>query len=159
VTLELGGKSPFIVFDDADVDKAVELAHFALFFNQVYSVRFHCFLEPKMQVSRIKLMPNVVFFIGAMLLCRVSYFCTWTCLWRVLGEIKETGFETCCWRSIQERCWTRSSGNFLSKWQMSSCTWLVFFLSFLSFFYLFFLLTIISACKKLTFNRTVHSLV
>lgn len=36
VTLELGGKSPFIVFDDADVDKAVELAHFALFFNQVF---------------------------------------------------------------------------------------------------------------------------
>ncbi|XP_030499479.2 aldehyde dehydrogenase family 2 member B7, mitochondrial [Cannabis sativa] len=34
VTLELGGKSPFIVFDDADVDHAVELAHFALFFNQ-----------------------------------------------------------------------------------------------------------------------------
>ncbi|KAL6997194.1 Aldehyde dehydrogenase 2 member B4, mitochondrial [Sarracenia purpurea var. burkii] len=34
VTLELGGKSPFIVFEDADVDKAVEIAHFALFFNQ-----------------------------------------------------------------------------------------------------------------------------
>ncbi|PON98931.1 Succinylglutamate-semialdehyde dehydrogenase [Trema orientale] len=34
VTLELGGKSPFIVFDDADVDQAVELAHFSLFFNQ-----------------------------------------------------------------------------------------------------------------------------
>lgn len=34
-TLELGGKSPFIVFDDADVDKAVEQAHLALFFNQV----------------------------------------------------------------------------------------------------------------------------
>lgn len=34
VTLELGGKSPFIIFDDADVDQAVELAHFALFFNQ-----------------------------------------------------------------------------------------------------------------------------
>ncbi|XP_021718958.1 aldehyde dehydrogenase family 2 member B4, mitochondrial-like isoform X1 [Chenopodium quinoa] len=33
-TLELGGKSPFIVCGDADVDKAVELAHFALFFNQ-----------------------------------------------------------------------------------------------------------------------------
>lgn len=38
VTLELGGKSPFIVCEDADVDKAVELAHSALFFNQVY----HC---------------------------------------------------------------------------------------------------------------------
>lgn len=35
VTLELGGKSPFIVCEDADIDKAVELAHFALFFNQV----------------------------------------------------------------------------------------------------------------------------
>ncbi|KAL4319630.1 hypothetical protein GQ457_18G021850 [Hibiscus cannabinus] len=34
VTLELGGKSPFIVCKDADIDKAVELAHFALFFNQ-----------------------------------------------------------------------------------------------------------------------------
>ncbi|KAJ0241689.1 Aldehyde dehydrogenase family 2 member B4 [Hirschfeldia incana] len=34
VTLELGGKSPFIVFEDADINRAVELAHFALFFNQ-----------------------------------------------------------------------------------------------------------------------------
>lgn len=36
VTLELGGKSPFIVCEDADVDQAVEFAHFALFFNQVF---------------------------------------------------------------------------------------------------------------------------
>ncbi|KAH7688781.1 aldehyde dehydrogenase (NAD+) protein [Dioscorea alata] len=34
VTLELGGKSPMIILDDADIDQAVELAHFALFFNQ-----------------------------------------------------------------------------------------------------------------------------
>ncbi|XP_009617290.1 benzaldehyde dehydrogenase, mitochondrial isoform X1 [Nicotiana tabacum] len=34
VTLELGGKSPFIICEDADIDHAVELAHFALFFNQ-----------------------------------------------------------------------------------------------------------------------------
>ncbi|KAE8736075.1 Aldehyde dehydrogenase [Hibiscus syriacus] len=34
VTLELGGKSPFIVCEDGDIDKAVELAHSALFFNQ-----------------------------------------------------------------------------------------------------------------------------
>lgn len=34
VTLELGGKSLFIVCEDADVDQAVELAHFALLFNQ-----------------------------------------------------------------------------------------------------------------------------
>jgi len=34
VTLELGGKSPLIVFDDANLDFAVEKAHYALFFNQ-----------------------------------------------------------------------------------------------------------------------------
>jgi aldehyde dehydrogenase (NAD+) len=34
VTLELGGKSPNIVFADADMDQAIEGAHFALFFNQ-----------------------------------------------------------------------------------------------------------------------------
>lgn len=35
VTLELGGKSPNIIFPDCDIDKAVESAHFALFFNMV----------------------------------------------------------------------------------------------------------------------------
>ncbi|KAK9675554.1 hypothetical protein RND81_11G014800 [Saponaria officinalis] len=34
VTLELGGKSPFIICEDADIDTAVETAHSALFFNQ-----------------------------------------------------------------------------------------------------------------------------
>lgn len=33
VTLELGGKSPVIVFPDAKIDEAVELAHIALFAN------------------------------------------------------------------------------------------------------------------------------
>ncbi|KAK6117985.1 hypothetical protein DH2020_048270 [Rehmannia glutinosa] len=40
VTLELGGKSPFIICEDADIDKAVEQAHFALFFNQIDSEQF-----------------------------------------------------------------------------------------------------------------------
>lgn len=34
VTLELGGKSPAIVFADADMDQTIEGAHFGLFFNQ-----------------------------------------------------------------------------------------------------------------------------
>ncbi len=34
VSLELGGKSPNIVFADADMEQAVEGCHFALFFNQ-----------------------------------------------------------------------------------------------------------------------------
>jgi len=33
VTLELGGKSPLLVLDDADVDKAAEIAHGAIFNN------------------------------------------------------------------------------------------------------------------------------
>jgi len=33
VTLELGGKSPNIIFADTDLDEAVEGAHFGLFFN------------------------------------------------------------------------------------------------------------------------------
>lgn len=40
VTLELGGKSPNIILDDSDVDFAVEQAHTALFFNQVYKFSF-----------------------------------------------------------------------------------------------------------------------
>jgi aldehyde dehydrogenase (NAD+) len=34
VTLELGGKSPNVIFADADMEQAVEGSHFALFFNQ-----------------------------------------------------------------------------------------------------------------------------
>jgi aldehyde dehydrogenase (NAD+) len=34
ITLELGGKSPNIIFADSDLDYAVESAHFALYFNQ-----------------------------------------------------------------------------------------------------------------------------
>lgn len=35
ITLELGGKSPNIIFSDSDIDRAVEGAHFGLFYNMV----------------------------------------------------------------------------------------------------------------------------
>jgi len=35
VSLELGGKSPLIIFDDADIDKAVELALIGILYNKV----------------------------------------------------------------------------------------------------------------------------
>jgi betaine-aldehyde dehydrogenase len=34
VSLELGGKSPFVVFDDADIEQAVEWIMFGIFWNQ-----------------------------------------------------------------------------------------------------------------------------
>ncbi|XP_023236254.1 aldehyde dehydrogenase, mitochondrial-like [Centruroides sculpturatus] len=34
ITLELGGKSPNIVFKDADLNYAIDMSHFGLFFNQ-----------------------------------------------------------------------------------------------------------------------------
>jgi coniferyl-aldehyde dehydrogenase len=35
VSLELGGKSPLIIFDDADVDKAADLAILGILANKV----------------------------------------------------------------------------------------------------------------------------
>lgn len=35
VSLELGGKSPLLIFDDADVDKAAALALQGIVFNKV----------------------------------------------------------------------------------------------------------------------------
>lgn len=43
VSLELGGKSPFIVFDDADVDKFAPLALSASLYNQV-RINFNSFI-------------------------------------------------------------------------------------------------------------------
>lgn len=37
VSLELGGKSPLIIFDDADVEKAADLALLGIVFNKVYT--------------------------------------------------------------------------------------------------------------------------
>jgi aldehyde dehydrogenase (NAD+) len=34
ITLETGGKSPLLVFDDADMDQAVKWSHFGIMFNQ-----------------------------------------------------------------------------------------------------------------------------
>jgi coniferyl-aldehyde dehydrogenase len=38
VSLELGGKSPLLIFDDADVDKAADLALLGILYNKVRSI-------------------------------------------------------------------------------------------------------------------------
>lgn len=42
VTLELGGKSPFIIFDDVDVDKVVDLALRGTLYNKANSKCSSC---------------------------------------------------------------------------------------------------------------------
>lgn len=44
VSLELGGKSPLIIFDDADIDTAVELAQRAVFYNKASSYIFQLYI-------------------------------------------------------------------------------------------------------------------
>ena len=56
VTLELGGKSPNIVFADTDLDEAVEGAHFGLFFNhgQCCCAGSRVFVEEKIYDQFVK---------------------------------------------------------------------------------------------------------
>lgn len=46
VSLELGGKSPVIVFDDADLDTAVNLVHMASYTNKVSVSYRSCHQRP-----------------------------------------------------------------------------------------------------------------
>ncbi|XP_074111315.1 aldehyde dehydrogenase-like [Cotesia typhae] len=49
VTLELGGKSPLVIFDDVNVDEAVKIAHEAIFTNsgQVFSAASRTYVHSK----------------------------------------------------------------------------------------------------------------
>ena len=77
VTLELGGKSPFVVMDDADVDQAVELAHHEDFFNQVRVQLQLQVCNGAMSILEQSLLPilnsgTLSQCIGPMLLCGVT---------------------------------------------------------------------------------------
>ncbi|XP_063993179.1 aldehyde dehydrogenase, cytosolic 1-like [Diachasmimorpha longicaudata] len=56
VTLELGGKSPLVVFDDVNVDKAVKIAHDAIFANsgQICIAASRVFVQSKIYDEFVK---------------------------------------------------------------------------------------------------------
>lgn len=53
VTMELGGKSPLIVFDDADLDLAADIAMMANFFSSGQVYQRHSRLRSDEMQSRI----------------------------------------------------------------------------------------------------------
>ena len=80
MTLELGGKSPLIVMNDADLGHAVETAHFALFFNQVLIMIMILVGVMMTMIAHIMMMTIFMIFLviqansGPMLLCRLSSY-------------------------------------------------------------------------------------
>ena len=50
ITLETGGKSPLIVFDDADLDQAVKWTHVGIMYNQgqVLLLLLLCLIQPEL---------------------------------------------------------------------------------------------------------------
>ncbi|XP_011304106.1 aldehyde dehydrogenase, cytosolic 1 [Fopius arisanus] len=56
VTLELGGKSPLVIFDDANVDEAVKIAHNAIFANsgQICIAASRVFVQSKIYDEFVK---------------------------------------------------------------------------------------------------------
>ena len=80
MTLELGGKSPLIVMNDADLGHAVETSHFALFFNQVLIMIMILVGVMMTMIAHIMMMTIFMIFLviqansGPMLLCRLSSY-------------------------------------------------------------------------------------
>jgi hypothetical protein len=48
ITLETGGKSPLVVFDDADLDQAVKWTHVGIMYNQGQVLLLLCLIQPKL---------------------------------------------------------------------------------------------------------------
>ena len=66
MTLELGGKSPLIVMNDADLAHAVETAHFALFFNQVMRIMMTIIMMMMTMVKTMMTMTMMIIMTMAM---------------------------------------------------------------------------------------------
>ena len=117
VTLELGGKSPFVVMDDADVDQAIELAHLEVFFNQV---RVQLQLQVRngaVSVLEQSLLPilnsgTLSQRIGPMLLRRVADVRARARVRRVRGEVQGPRPEARGRRPLQERGRAGATGTY-----------------------------------------------
>jgi aldehyde dehydrogenase (NAD+) len=59
VTLELGGKSPTIIFDDADLDSAIDWANFGIYFNHGTNSRFSTESDTYSRTMLLRWLPNL----------------------------------------------------------------------------------------------------
>lgn len=60
ITLETGGKSPLMIFDDADLDQAVKWAHFGTFLFRKPHMSCHIFFSSStiLQISHLLILPR-----------------------------------------------------------------------------------------------------
>ena len=108
VSLELGGKSPVIVFDDADLDMAVNLVNLATYTNKVISLLLgiiwsteQSFFSSPLQLQR---------HIGRDLRRRHTHLRAGRDLRRVRGEGRRARQEIGGRRPVQPACQSRPSG-------------------------------------------------
>lgn len=83
ISLELGGKSPIVVFDSADLDSAVEGIVQAIWFNQGQVGIFHSFIQPFSHGRNFPWFLWIPF--KCLLCCDLLFFifaicCCWQCL-------------------------------------------------------------------------------
>lgn len=128
VTLELGGKSPLIVMDDTDVDKAVNIAHMAVYHNMV-NMQTRCRImithyKIRSMQSTCKIMNTndkllvwnscdqicIHGMAGTNMHSRVAGVCSGKHLWWICEESSGQSKEAGGGRPFSARCPTRPSG-------------------------------------------------
>jgi coniferyl-aldehyde dehydrogenase len=109
VSLELGGKSPVIVFDDADLDMAVNLVNLATYTNEVYMSPV-CFLGSSNERSSLSSPLQLQQHIGRDLRCRHTHLRAGRDLRRVREQGRRARQEIGGRRPVQPACQSRPSG-------------------------------------------------
>ena len=140
VSLELGGKSPLLIFDDADVDKAADLALLGILYNKAnmfplcayFYISTQWWIQIKMQSTNLfawRVIINFLAFIfpGRNLRREFPCFCSGRDLWWICKEVEGEGKRLGSWGSFWSKVSPRSTGR---EWSWIDA-WVSFFWEYL----------------------------